>query len=74
MAARNRPGLAENTRKRIQSSMLVKRLEDHVLGKCEMTATQIQAARILLGKCLPDLQSVQHSGEGGGAIVLKWEQ
>lgn len=56
MAARNRVGLAENTRQRIQSSMLVERLLDHALGNVEMTATQVQAARILLAKVLPDLK------------------
>lgn len=73
MAARKRKGLSENTRERIQTTMLAKRLQDHVLGKCELSATQIQAARILLNKTLPDLQSVQHSGEGGGPIVLTWQ-
>lgn len=50
--------------------MLVNRLEDHALGKVEMTATQVQAARVLLNKTLPDLQAVQHSGPGEGAIPV----
>lgn len=63
MAARNRKGLSENTRARIQTSMIKNRLEDHIFGKCELSATQIRAAEILLKKTLPDLQSVNHSGE-----------
>ena len=55
MAARNRPGLSENTRKRIQSTMLVKALADHAVGKNDMSATQVRAAEILLKKTLPDL-------------------
>ena len=67
MAKRNRAGLSENTRTRIQATMLVKRLEDHVLGKCDMSATQVQAARILLNKALPDLQAIQHNADPDGA-------
>ena len=59
MAARNRKGLSENTRTRIQTTMIVKRLEDHILGKVEMTSSQVSAASILIKKTLPDLQSVQ---------------
>ena len=68
MAARNRKGLSEATRKRIQTTMLVKRLEDHVVGECELSSTQIRAAEILLKKTLPDLSSVEMTGEDGGPI------
>ena len=37
--------------------MLVKRLEDHVEGKCDLAATQVSAALGLLKKTVPDLQS-----------------
>jgi hypothetical protein len=30
---------------------------------CEMSATQVRAAEILLKKVVPDLSSVEHSGE-----------
>ncbi len=63
MAARNRPGLSEATRKRIQTTMLVKRLEGHVKGEHDLTATQVSAALGLLRKTLPDLAVVEHSGE-----------
>ena len=59
MAARNRKGLSENTRTRIQTTMIVKRLEDHIPGKIEMTSSQVSAANILIKKTLPDLQAVQ---------------
>ena len=42
--------------------MLRKRLEDHALGKVEMTNTQVRAAEILLKKVIPDLSAVEHSG------------
>lgn len=53
----------DKVRERIQTSMLTKRLTDHALGKCEMTQTQVTAALGLLRKSLPDLTSVEHSGE-----------
>lgn len=70
MAARNRPGLSENTRQRIQSTMLVKRLMDHVLGKCDLSATQVQAARVLLNKTLPDLSAVEMDAHIEGKVTL----
>lgn len=52
--------------------MLVKRLSDHVLGKQDMSQTQIKAAEVLLKKALPDLQAVQntHTGPGGGPVMI----
>lgn len=43
---------------RIKAGMIVGRLQRHIEGKLEMSSTQIQAARILLNKVLPDLRSV----------------
>ena len=57
MPARKRPGLSEQTRKRIKTSMIANRLMDHISGKCEMSATQVRAAEILLRKTLPDLSA-----------------
>ncbi len=59
MPKRNRPGLSENTRKRIKTTMIVKRLIDHIDGNIELTATQIRAAEILLNKTLPNLQALE---------------
>ncbi len=54
--------------------MLVKRLSDHVVGKQEMSQTQLKAAEILLKKSLPDLASVELTGkEDGAPIALKLE-
>jgi len=49
-------------RERIKAGMIITRLQKHLNGELEMSGTQIQAARILLGKALPDLQAVEHSG------------
>lgn len=42
--------------------MLLEKLESHVLGKAELTATQVNAAKILLGKVIPDMKAIEHSG------------
>jgi len=55
MAARNRTWTPEVVRQKIRTSMLINRLQNHVLGRLEMTKTQIQAAAILLRKTLPDM-------------------
>jgi len=47
----------------IETTKLVRRLGDHAFNRIEMTQTQIQAARILLGKTIPDLKAIEHSGE-----------
>lgn len=78
MAARKRVGLSENTRKRIQTTMLVKRLMDHALGDDElMTQSQIRAAEILLKKTLPDTSSITLQGDEEGGpmeMVIRWEK
>lgn len=70
MAARNRKGLSENTRKRIKTTMLVKRLEDHIHGKVELSTSQVRGIEVLLRKTLPDLSAVTLAGEDGGAIEI----
>lgn len=55
----------ENTRAKIQVSQIVNRLTNHLLGKVELSATQVKAAEILLRKTLPDLAAIEHNaGEG----------
>lgn len=63
MAARKRLLHDQKTREKIQTSQLINRLQNHVDGVIELSATQIRAAEILIRKTLPDLSSVEHSGE-----------
>ena len=71
MAARTRRVLHDDaTRKKIQTSQLINRLQDHALGKIELSPTQIQAAQILLKKSIPDLQATEISGPDGGEIPV----
>jgi len=52
----------QKVRERIQTSMLVQRLTDHVLGKVEMEKSQVTAALGLLKKSLPDLHATEFTG------------
>jgi len=76
MAATKRNAmLIEEARKKIQTTQLINRLQDHAHGKCEMSQTQVRAVEILLKKSVPDLSSVALSGDGeGGPIdhVFRW--
>lgn len=55
-------------REKIRATLLVKKLEDHVLGSQELAATQVTAALGLLKKCVPDLARSEVTGEGGGPV------
>lgn len=57
-----RPWTPEKVRQRIRVGVILTRLKNHMLGKVEMTPTQLGAAKILLAKCVPDLKAVEHSG------------
>ena len=49
-------------RERIDTSMVLTKLGRHVTGDEEMSATQIQAARILLDRTVPVLKAVEVQG------------
>lgn len=69
MAKRIRLTHDEATRKRIQTTQLVKRLQDNALSEKEiMTQGQIASAKILLNKALPDLQSVEITSDPDNPI------
>jgi hypothetical protein len=63
MATRLRKMHQDDVRAKIQTSQLVNRLEDHALGVVELSATQIKAIEVLIRKTLPDLSSVELSGD-----------
>lgn len=59
MAARKNLTHDAKTRERIQTSQLINRLTDHMLGKVELSTTQVRAIEILLKKTMPDLSAVE---------------
>lgn len=67
-----RPGtMPDSWKDKIQATMIAKRLQQHVFGEIELSATQIAAAKILLNKTIPDLASVAHTGANGGNIIVE---
>lgn len=70
MAARIRKHHQDEVRARIQTSQLVNRLTDHALGEVELSATQIRAIEILLKKSIPDLSSIEVSGDEENPLQL----
>ena len=73
MAARIRKHHQEEVRARIQTSQLLNRLTDHALGKVELSNTQVRAIEILLKKTIPDLSSIEHSGDQDNPMAHKVE-
>lgn len=71
MAARKQLWHPDEVRQKIQASQLINRLTKHVNSdKPLMDSSQVTAAVKLLGKVLPDLGAVQHSGADGGPISV----
>lgn len=72
MAARIRKVcLTDDWKAGIKASNIVTRLYKHSLGEVDMTQTQINAAKIVLGKILPDLSRQELTGEDGGPV--QWD-
>lgn len=70
MAARtNKPEHADKTKRLIQASQLINRLNSHALGEVEMTQSQVNAAKIVIGKVIPDLKSIELSGDADNPIA-----
>ena len=65
------PAYAEKVRARIRAGGIAKRLEQHVLGTVEMSASQVSAALGLLRKVVPDIASVEHTGSATNPIVFE---
>lgn len=65
MAARKTLYLDDRWREKIQVSMLLNRLNNHIENaeKTPLIPTQLKAIEILLRKVLPDLKAVEHTGD-----------
>lgn len=70
MAVRKQLWHPDEVRQKIQTSQLINRLTNHALSDTGpiMDASQVKAAQILLGKAIPDLAAIEHSGPDGGPI------
>lgn len=74
MAARSNLEHIQKTRDRIQTSMIVERLQNHIVAEEDiMSTSQVNAAKILLNKTIPDVKQVEMSGSLDATIDGKWE-
>ena len=64
------PKHADRTRAKIQTTQVVHRLEDFVMGNAEMSPAQVTAALGLLRKTLPDISAMEQKIEGTVATIL----
>jgi len=64
MAARKQLWHPDEVKARIQASQLINRLQENALSSVPlMDASQVKSAALLLNKVLPDLKSVEWTGD-----------
>lgn|GEM_PF-2387246 len=63
----------DDVRKKIQVGQLIKVLENHALNESdvEFSSSRMKAIQILLSKSLPDLSSIQISGDEKQPLVIE---
>ena len=62
----------EKTKRLIRASQLLNRLNSFANGEIEMTPAQVQAAKVVIGKEVPDLKAIEHSGDADKPMVMKF--
>lgn len=72
MAVRTNLRQQDQTRAAIQTSQLVNRLQDFALAKkgVEIDAVRMKAIEVLLRKALPDLSSVEMTGDPDNPVEI----
>lgn len=70
MAARLNRMHSEQVRAKIQASVLIDRLQKHVVGELELTPSQITAAQVLLDRSVPKLSQIQHTGDADNPVQV----
>lgn len=74
MAARIRKHHQDEIRAKIKASQLINVLQNHALGKTEeLSPSRIKAIEVLLKKSVPDLSSIEHTGDNENPIAHKVE-
>jgi hypothetical protein len=72
MAARLNPRHSDMVRAKIQATELINLLQDYALGHIEEIPNgRMKAIEILLKKSIPDLSSVELSGNDEAPVTLK---
>lgn len=72
MAARLNPRHSDMVRAKIQATELINLLQDYALGRIdEITSGRMKAIEILLKKSVPDLSSIEMTGNDEAPVLLK---
>jgi hypothetical protein len=74
MAARMRKNHQDDVRAKIKVSNLIKRVQDYADGKLsddDISPNRLNAIKLLLGKALPDLSSVQITGDADQPLIIE---
>ena len=74
MAARKEPRNRDSSNKLISATQLLNRLIKHANDEIEMSQTQINAAKIVIGKYIPDLKAIEISGNSDKPlkVIAEW--
>ena len=68
-ARTNKPLHDTKTKRLISASQLINRLISHANGEVEMTQSQVNAAKIVIGKSIPDLKAIEVTGAEGSQLI-----
>lgn len=71
--ARLRKTHQDDVRTKIQATQLIKRVQDYAMGVLsddEISANRLNAIKLLLNKSLPDLQSVELTGDADNPVAI----
>jgi len=71
MAARkNKITHDTKTKRLIAASQLLNRLISHANDEIDMSPSQVNAAKIVIGKSIPDLKAIELTGKDGGPMQV----
>jgi hypothetical protein len=70
MAKRLNTRQTENARDAIKTGLLLEFLQKHALKGTKCNPTRIQAARILLGKVMPDMKAIELGNTEDGPLEI----
>lgn len=71
MAAKLNPRHQQLIRDKINAALLIEKLQECALENLELTSQQMKAIEILLKKSIPDLSSIELSGDPDAPMTMK---
>jgi hypothetical protein len=71
ITAKLNPRHQQLIRDKINAGLLIEKLTGCALGSIELTSQQMKAIEILLKKSVPDLSSVELTGDSDAPVLLK---